>query len=81
MVTKVLRETLKAADDGRVEMLLEQNGHTRRGYIEHSFFADAFGHPNIGETQKVQFSEQNISYLEETFDRLLKQHAPELVIR
>lgn len=81
MIAKILKNSLKAADDGRVEVTLVEDNRSVRGYIEQTFFEDAFGGQNLANQQKVTFTENNLEYLEIQFRKLLKNGATDLTIR
>lgn len=81
MNAKIVKESLKSADNGRVEVMLKDDTRIVQGYIEQTFFEDAFGNTTVNPQQKMQFTTQNIDYLENAFQKLLEENANELIIR
>ena len=85
--TKLLLETLRMADGGRVECSVSTPDGLVRGVIENSFFADFLG---VSEEQAMEQLTQarqnriimdNVSYFEEEADRLCRLGNRELVIK
>ena len=81
MVAKIIKDSLKAADGGRVEVTLQSANQTLYGTIEKTFFEDAFGDAPVNPQQQVRFTTENLSYLEHAFQKLLEDNAAELVVR
>ena len=82
-ITKLLLETLRMADGGKVVCEVKSPDGVLRSVIEQSFFEDFMGVPNPELTPQRQsrIVEENIAYLEAEAERLWLMGNRELVIR
>ena len=81
METKILKDSIKAADDGRVEYTMIADNRLYKGFIEESFFMDVLGQQNAPQRQKVELTSRNTMYLEKMSSKQLEQGLREIVIR
>ena len=81
MKPKILKETLKTADDGRVEYTVLADNRLYHGIIEQSFFEDVLGQSNASTRQKMEITTHNLMYLEEITQRQLEAGESEVIIR
>jgi hypothetical protein len=83
MSSKVLFETLKLADGGRVECMVQTRFGTTPSIIEKSFFEDFMGMPNptLSAKQQVRIVENNAEWLAAEAERQLSLGFGQVVIR
>ena len=84
MSTKLILDSLRLADGGRVEcQMMAPDGTILRGVIEQSFFQEFVTAPNevIRPEKQGRIVQDNLAYLEEVGDRLWREGNQELVIR
>ena len=84
MSTKLLMDTLRLADGGRVECeIMAPDGTIVHGVIEQSFFQEFLTAPNeeIKPEKQGRIVKDNLAYLESVSDRLWREGNRELVIR
>jgi hypothetical protein len=86
-VTQLLLETLKVADDGRVECAVATPDGVRSSVIETSFFADFIsagtqdGATALSPARQARIVRENVAYLEARTSELWQQGVRALVIR
>jgi hypothetical protein len=81
MDAKILKETLKVADGGRVECTVLAGDRLVRGIIENTFFEDILGQSNAPAPQKLALSSANLNYLEQVATHQLDAGEQEVIIR
>lgn len=83
-IAKLLMETLRLADGGKVECdIVTPDGTRTRGVIEQSFFEEFMGAPGVKLTpvQQGRIVRDNVDYLEGEVDRQWRMGSREVVIR
>jgi hypothetical protein len=83
-VVKLMLETLRMADGGRVVCdVATPEGELVKAMIEHSFFEDFMGspQPNLTVQKQDRIVRDNVGYLEAEVERQLQLGSRELVIR
>jgi hypothetical protein len=80
MDARILKETLKVANGGRVECTVLAGNRLVRGIIENTFFEDVLGRSNVPAPQKLALSNDNLRYLEQMANRQLDAGEQEVVI-
>jgi hypothetical protein len=85
--TKLLLETLRLADGGKVVCAVQTpDGTVRQGVIEQSFFEEFQGAPvaraaSTSAPRQMRIVQDNVGYLEAEAERLWQQGQTQLVIR
>lgn len=83
-VAKLLTETLRMADGGKVECeVMTPDGGRVTSIIEQSFFEDFMGvpSPRLSAQQQNRIINDNVSYLEAEAERQWRMGSREVVIR
>ena len=81
MDAKVLKNSIAAADNGRVEYTVVANNQRYHGYIEETFFQDVLGQSNAPLSQKLALAATNVSYFEALASQQLSEGRDEVVVR
>lgn len=84
MSMKLILESLRLADGGRVECsVATPDGTVMQGVIENAFFEDFMGMPNpdLTPVKRGRIVQDNIAYLEGEAERQWQMGSRELIIR
>ena len=81
MTTKVLPNSFKIADGGKVECEIVSNEKVYRGVIEQSFFEDFFGNQPANTQQKLKATEDNMRYFAQMAEKQINEGEQTVVIR
>ncbi|MDD9912557.1 MAG: hypothetical protein OXR68_02130 [Alphaproteobacteria bacterium] len=80
MEAKILKNSITAADNGRVEYTVIANNQRYRGFIEEAFFQDVLGQTNAPVEQKLSLTTTNLRYLETLTNQQIQAGREEIVI-